>query len=136
MILVDSSALIEYLRASGSAVDLRVDELIAAGEAITRSEPIEMELLRGARSPAEHRRLRSFLNLFALLPFDAATDFVGAARIFRLCRAAGVTPRSMIDCMIASVAMRHRAAVLAQGTDFARIASVVALDLDPATPTA
>jgi hypothetical protein len=34
-----------------------------------------------------------------LLSFDAVTDFAGAVKIYRRCRAAGVTPRGMIDCI-------------------------------------
>jgi hypothetical protein len=37
--------------------------------------------------------LRRLLLRFELLSFDAAADFDGAARIYRRCRAAGVTPR-------------------------------------------
>jgi predicted nucleic acid-binding protein len=36
--------------------------------------------------------------------------------------------------MIAAVAQRHRAVVLAHNLDFARLARVVALDLDEACP--
>lgn len=39
----------------------------------------------------------------------------------------------MVDCMIASVALRHGAAILAHDADFARMSDVVALDLDDAS---
>lgn len=94
-----------------------------------------MEVLAGARDGAADRRLRQMLGSVVNLSFDAVVDFEGAARIYRLCRRSGVTPRNMVDCMVASVAMRHRAALLANDADFARIASVVALELDTATPT-
>lgn len=133
MILVDSSAWIEYLRETGSDVNVRVRELIDAGGPVGTTDPVNMEILAGARDNAEEGTLRRFLYRFLHVPFDGAVDFDGAARVYRLCRRAGLTPRSLIDCMIASVAMRHGASVLAYDTDFARIAQVVALDLDPAT---
>ncbi len=134
MTLVDTSAWIEYLRRTESPVNVRLRELIASDAAVATTEPITMEILSGARNGPDERRLRRLLYPRILLPFRGAIDFDGAARIYRLCRRRGVTPRSLVDCMIASVAMRHRAAVLAHDTDFARIASLVALDLDPATP--
>ncbi len=44
---------------------------------------------------------------------DDAADFHAAGRVYRTCRRAGVTPRGLIDCMIASVALRHSATLLA-----------------------
>jgi hypothetical protein len=37
---------------------------------------------------------------FHLQRFDPAADFDAAARIYRRCRQAGVTPRGLVDCMI------------------------------------
>lgn len=133
MILVDTSAWVEYDRATGSPVHLRLRELLTSEALIATTDPVNMELLAGARSNMHEGQLRRMLRYFLVLTFEAGVDFEAAARVYRLCRREGITPRSLIDCMIASVAMRHRAAVLAQDTDFARIAEVVALDLDPAT---
>lgn len=135
MILVDSSAWIEYLRETGSGVNDRVRELIGSGAPLTTSEPVNMEILAGARDRVQLRALDYFLRGFPLMQFDSVVDFDAAARVYRLCRRHGVTVRSVIDCMIASVAMRHRAAILAHDTDFSLMAGVVALELDPATPT-
>ena len=108
---------------------MRVRGLIRTGE-IATTQPVAMELFVGARDEEHERMLRRMVAGFHLLPFDAETDFDVAARIYRLCRVAGVTPRGLIDCMIAAVAMRHRVAVLSHDADFARIADVVALELD------
>jgi hypothetical protein len=135
LILVDSSAWVEYLRGTGSDVSLRVAELVESLGSAATTEPVTMEMLAGARDNAQERELRGLLFRTVLLPFIAAVDFDGAARVYRSCRRNGITPRSLIDCMIASVAMRHKAAVLAYDTDFSLIAQVVALELDPATRT-
>lgn len=132
-ILVDTSALVEYDRATGSHADRRMADLIASGTTVATTEPVMMEALSGARDDVRERDLRRMLRAFDLLPFDPVTDFEGAARVYRLCRKAGVTPRGLIDCMIAAVAMRHGAALLAHDTDFVRMAGVVALELDPAS---
>jgi predicted nucleic acid-binding protein len=133
VILVDTSAWVEYDRATGSDAHLRLRDLIAADGEVATTEPVIMEVLAGARDDARERDLRRFLNRFVLLPFESPTDFDGAVRTYRLCRAAGVTPRGLIDCLIATIAMRHRAAVLSWDADLARIGEVVALELDPAS---
>ena len=132
MILADTSAWVEYDRASGSAVDLRITELIETDGTLAVTQPVVMEVLAGARSDQREADLRRLLRRFELLPFDAVTDFDAAATIYRRCRRVGVTPRGMVDCLIAAVAWRHRAALLAYDVDLDRVARVVGIDLDDA----
>lgn len=133
MILADTSAWIEYDRATGSAIHLRLRDLVAEGGALIVTEPVAMEVLAGARDDFGELRLRRLLGRFELARFDAGVDFETATRIYRTCRQRGITPRGFVDCLIAAVAMRHGAAVLAHDGDFRAIASVMALRLDPAT---
>jgi len=135
VILVDSSAWVEFDRATESPVDKRLTRLIETDAAILAvTEPVVMEVVAGARDDRREQELRRLLHRFRLLRFDAAVDFDGAARIYRRCRAAGVTPRGMIDCMIAAVAQRSQATLLARDADLARVAEVIAVELDIATP--
>ena len=135
MILADTSAWVEYDRATGSAVDLRLSELIATDGPVAVTEPVIMEVLAGARSDARQADLRRLLLRFHLYRFDAVADFEGAARIYRRCRQAGITPRGLVDCMIAAVAWRHQATLLACDADLDRVARVIGIELDePATP--
>ncbi len=133
MILADTSAWVEYDRATGSAPDHRLKELIETGASVAVTEPIVMEVLSGARDDRREEQLRRLLDSVELLSFDVVTDFDGAVRIYRRCRAAGVTPRGMIDCMIAAVAWRQRAALLAHDADMDRVARVMDLELDDAS---
>lgn len=133
MILADTSAWVEYDRATGSRVDQRVTELIGGGGHLAVTEPVLMEVLAGARTDTQEADLRRLLLRFGLLRFDAAADFHAAASIYRSCRRAGITPRGLVDCMIASVAFRHRATVLAQDTDMSRVAEVVGIEMDDAS---
>lgn len=133
MILADSSAWVEYDRATGTAADHRLRDVIAVGGPLAVSEPVIAEVVAGARDDLRERDLRRLLARFDLLRFDAAVDFDGAARIYRECRRVGVTPRGLIDCMIAAVALRHGADLLAHDADLARIATVVPLSLDAAS---
>lgn len=133
MILADSSAWVEYDRATGSRVDRRLADLITAAEPVAVTEPVVMEVIAGARNEEREAELRRLLLRFELLRFDAAVDFDAAARIYRACRRAGITPRGMVDCMIASVAHRHAATLLAFDADLARVAGVVGIEMDDAS---
>jgi len=130
VILADTSAWVEYDRATGNATDRRLSELIAAEGPVAVTEPVIMEVLAGARSDSREADLRRLLLRFHHCHFDAAIDFDGAMRIYRRCRQAGVTPRGLIDCMIAAVAWRQQAAILACDVDLDRVARVIGIELD------
>ena len=133
MILVDTSAWVEYDRATNSTADQRLAELIAEEGALAITEPVLMEVLAEARSEARMEDLRRLLLRCALVPFDAVTDFDAATRIYRRCRQAGVTPRGMVDCMIAAVAYRSKAVLLSWDVDLDRLAHVIGIELDAAS---
>ena|GEM_PF-146190 len=128
-ILVDTSAWVEFSRGTGSAVDEQLSTLIQdRPDKIASTEPVLMELLAGGgrtSDPVTERLLRSF----AWLAFDPVSDFAGAARVYRLCRAAGVTPRGLIDCMVVQVALRTGSQLLGADRDFEAIARVIPLQL-------
>ena len=130
MILVDTSAWVEFDRATGSAVDRRLSSLIADRDDVAVTEPVIMEVLAGARDSRREQDLRRLMHRFVLLRFDAAVDFEAAARIYRSCRRVGITPRGMVDCMIASVALRHGASLLAADVDLDRVGSLIGVALD------
>jgi predicted nucleic acid-binding protein len=133
VILADTSAWVEFDRATGSAVDRRLAGLIDSAGPVVVTQPVVMEVLAGARDDRREADLRRLLLRFELLSFDAVADFDGAVRIYRRCRAAGVTPRGMVDCMIASVAWRRGAKLLAHDADMDRVARVVGIESDEAS---
>lgn len=133
MILADTTAWVEYDRATGSPVDQRLAKLIADEGPVAVTEPVIMEVVAGARSNDRETDLRRLLLRFHLLAFDAAADFDAASSIYRQCRQVGVTPRGLIDCIIASVARRNQATLLAADTDLSRVARIVGIDLDDAS---
>jgi predicted nucleic acid-binding protein len=130
VILVDSSAWVEYDRATGSPVDTRLTRLVSDDGELAVTEPVVMEVVAGAVDDAREADLRRLLGRFELLRFDPVVDFDAAARIYRVCRRVGITPRGMVDCMIASVAARHGASLLAHDADLARIAGVIGIEVD------
>jgi predicted nucleic acid-binding protein len=135
VILADTSAWVEFDRATGSAVDRRLTQLIAGDALVAVTEPVVMEVLAGARTEARLADLRRLMDRFALLAFDQASDFDAAMRIYRRCRSVGVTPRGMVDCIIASVAWRTGASLLAHDADMVRIAGVMGIGIDGTSPS-
>jgi predicted nucleic acid-binding protein len=133
VILADTSAWIEFDRATGSSAHLRLRDLISRNDELAVTEPVIAEVVIGARTDEREVALRRLLGRCELLPFDPAADFDGAVSIHRRCRQAGITPRGLLDCMIASVALRHQAFVLAHDADLARIGEVLPLTLDEAS---
>lgn len=115
MILVDTSAWIEFLRDTGSPACLEVDRLLAADVAVT--DAVVMEVLAGTRDERHLHDLRALLGRADLL--RAATgDYLTAAQLYRQCRQRGQTVRRLIDCLIGAVAVRYDVPVLHHDADF------------------
>lgn len=69
------------------------------------------------------------LDAFDPVPEPTKSDYVEAARLYRLCRSKGFTIRSTIDCVIASLCLRDDRALLTRDRDFEAIAKHSALRL-------
>ena len=75
MILVDTSAWIEYLRATGSSAAIELRRLLSDGSGqIAMCEPIAMEILCGATNDT-HPALERLVNGLPSLAVDDAVDF-------------------------------------------------------------
>jgi predicted nucleic acid-binding protein len=128
MILVDTSAWIEYLRATGSLAAVEVRRLLSdQATEVAMCEPIAMEILSGAVDDSRHAKLEQLVNGLPSLSVDNAIDFRVAAGIYRAARRAGQTIRSLNDCLIAAVAIRHDARVIHRDADFDVIARTTTL---------
>ena len=123
MILVDTSAWVEYLRATGGAIHGRVRDLLAGEAPIATTDIVVMEVLAGARTDAERDRLRRLLySRCEFIPTEGPADYEEAAELYRVCRRGGATVRKLTDCLIAVVAIRANARLLHQDDDFDTIA--------------
>lgn len=122
MILVDTSAWVEYLRGTGSRVHRKVRELLETEQPLASTEVVVMEVLAGARDDLHLERLRRLLFRCEFLPLAGLSDYEDAAALYRQCRRAGTTLRSLTDCLIAVVAMRANAELIHADRDFETIA--------------
>jgi predicted nucleic acid-binding protein len=130
VILADTSAWVEFDRATGSETHRRLRALLASDGRLAVTEPVLMEVLAGAPDGLRFERLRALLLSCELLAFDPVTDFEEAARIYRRCRERGITLRGMLDCMIAAVALRTGASLLARDRDLTLVATLMGIELD------
>lgn len=119
MILADTSAWVEFARDTGSPACNRLDDALEGELAVC--DAIRMEVLAGARSERHLRDLRHLLARAETLE-TLPSDYDAAASIYRSCRRHGETPRSLIDCLIAAIAIRAGATVLHADRDFSAIA--------------
>jgi predicted nucleic acid-binding protein len=122
VILVDSSAWIEFQRATGSAVDERLTKAIETDEPLATLGLVVLEVLAGARDEQQARDLRRLLDRCSFVPLEEPPDWELAAALYRTCRRAGTTVRRLPDCLIAVVAMRVDADLLHRDADFDAIA--------------
>lgn len=115
MILIDTSAWIEFLRNTGSSTCNRVDALLEGEIAIC--DAVRMEVLAGARNERHLVGLRRLLARAIVIP-TGSIDYDEAAALYRACRRDGETVRKLIDCLIGAIAIRSDVPLLHRDTDF------------------
>jgi hypothetical protein len=119
VILIDTSAWVEFLRATNTSADQSVQGALA-GE-IATCDPVRMELLAGARSDRNLGDLRGLLSRAVHLSTHPS-DYDEAALLYRRARASGLTVQRLVDCLIAAIAIRHDVPVLHADRDFTALA--------------
>ena len=127
MILIDTSAWVEFLRDTDSAVCRRVDKLLS--EKIATCDAVRMEVLAGARDDDHLNRLRQLLARATILSTEPI-DYDAAASLYRTGRRQGKTIRKLIDCLIAAVAIRANVPILHMDADFEALAMLSKLQID------
>ena len=128
MILIDTSAWVEFLRDTDSPTCDAVEDALAGEIAIC--DAIRMEVLAGARDESHLMNLRRLLARAVNIPIES-TDYDDAAALYRRCRRQGETPRKLIDCLIASVAIRAGAPILHSDADFDALMRHTELQVHP-----
>jgi predicted nucleic acid-binding protein len=129
MILLDTSALIEFLNRTGSRHDKAVEALVENDADIAIAEITLTEALQGIRSERDYREVRASLMTLPILSLKDHDSYIKAADLFRKCRAKGLTIRSTVDLLIAQTAIENNAELLQNDRDFEAIASASSLKL-------
>jgi len=127
VILIDTSAWVEFLRDTASPICQRVDDLLAVE--IGTCDVVRMEVLAGARNEQHLQQLRRLLARASTFPMESV-DYDTAAALYRTCRQRGHTVRKLIDCLIAAVAIRGDVPILHMDADFDILAQHTTLKVE------
>ncbi len=127
--IVDTSAWVEYLRATGSRADAVLTGAVRAAQAIGVPDVVRLELLAGAGTDEQVCDLQRLLARCTALPAASPADHETAAALYRAGRRTGQAVRSLLDCLVAAAALRTDSAVLARDRDFEVLARVSPLRL-------
>jgi len=118
-ILVDSAIWIEFFRRPDAPVSLVLDQLLAH-RLVCTTGLIKAEVVPGARSPREFRRLRSLFDALPLAP-EREGFWSHLVRFRHRLQTKGVLDIGIPDLMIATVSIQNRKLVFTADEDFPRM---------------
>jgi predicted nucleic acid-binding protein len=127
VIVVDTSVWVDVLGGRRTRQALRCVELIEGGEPVALTDVIFAEVLQGLSDQHEAALVERHLRAFPILRLERLDDFSLAAELYRTARAAGMTIRKTLDCLIAAPCVRTGAPLIHRDADFDRLASCTPL---------
>lgn len=123
-VLIDTSAWIEAMRASGDeAIRLRVERLMLDARAVF-CDLVRLELWNGARGERERRWLRELEEALETVPTTPEV-WERASSLARSCRARGITVPAT-DLLVAACAAEHGLDLLHRDAHFDRLQGLAA----------
>jgi predicted nucleic acid-binding protein len=132
VIVVDTSVWIDVLNNRATRQADHCVALIEDGQPVALTDVIFTEILQGISSPDEAARVEHHLRAFPILRLSTLDDFALAAELYRTARAAGVTVRKTLDCLIAATCVAADAPLLHADRDFDLLAGCTALRIHSA----
>jgi predicted nucleic acid-binding protein len=121
VILVDTSVWVEFFR-KPQGIDLPA---VLDLEEVVTCLPVLQEVLQGFREEGAFVLARDSMLALPMVEAPLRQElFEEAVALYRRARAAGVTVRSSVDCLIAACALRHGLTVLHRDRDFGLLARV------------
>ena len=128
MVIVDTSAWIEYFRGGIPDVVDKVDRCLDQ-ELVGIGDLVYCEVMQGIRSPRERSRVSSLLLAlpqFAMVGFAIAEK---SAANYRLLRSKGVTVRKTIDVLIGTFCVERGFQLVHNDSDFNLMARHIGLKI-------
>jgi predicted nucleic acid-binding protein len=120
LILVDSSVWIDFFNGYPSPEEIKLKKLLDFRADIAATGIIASEVLSGFK---DEKTFEEVKKIFLKLP-QSRIDFnshIEAAKMYRNLRSKGITIRSIIDCLIAIIAIEDRLELLYKDKDFEMI---------------
>jgi len=105
MVVIDTSAWIDYLRGSDTPCANAVDEAMDSDRVIV-GDLIIVELLQGIKNPKEHKQVEELTDGLDYRSFVGKEIAKKTADNYRILRSKGLTVRKMIDMMLISLLYR------------------------------
>lgn len=117
MIVVDSSAWIDYFNGVASPVTDKLDSLLGV-EPLAVGDVILAEVLQGFRNDADYRTAKSLMTSLTLVEMLGVQSAIKCAENYRALRKRGVTISKTIDVFIATSCIENAYRLLFQDKDF------------------
>lgn len=127
-ILVDSSVWIDFFADRQTWAVEELDRMFGREE-VRIADLILMEILQGISTRRELLAVETTIGKLPCYDLGGAGRARSAAANYRLLRAAGLTPRSPIDVLIATFCVDERIELLANDRDFTLMAGRLELSL-------
>ncbi|HOF05774.1 MAG TPA: PIN domain nuclease [Syntrophales bacterium] len=134
MIIIDTSAMIEFINRTGTSVDRTVEQLVTLNAEVALAQVTLTEILQGIKDERDYLEVKTSLLAFPCLTLPGTKSYVAAAELYRACRKKGLTVRSTVDLLIAQTALETNAQLLHNDRDFDAIACVCGLKIYPLLP--
>jgi len=123
--IIDTSAVIEFLRGTGSSTHRALAQALRDELPVWIPAVVLQEVLQGARDASHFVRLQAQLDQLPVFEPEYTHELHRqAALLFARCRWHGVTVRSPMDCVVAACALETGMPLLALDRDFSGIARI------------
>lgn len=129
MILIDTSALIEFLNHTSSPFDKEITSLIENDDDVCLADIVVTEVLQGIKNEKEYSEIKDSILSFPIFSLKGIESYINAAELYRKCRKKGFTVRSTVDLLIAQIALENDLTLLHNDNDFLKIAKVSGLKI-------
>jgi len=128
MVIVDTSAWVEYLQDGYAPVVKKVDDCLGQ-DLVGIGDLIYCEVMQGIRSPQQRAQVSSLL--LALPQFEMVGFAIAekSAANYRLLRSKGVKVRKTIDVLIGTFCAEHGFQLVHNDSDFTLMAKHIGLDI-------
>lgn len=122
-VLVDTSAWVDFFNNYSSPESLSVSELLRSQDDVCTCGVIVAEVFQGLRENRAYKEIASLFEQMTFLEPSGIWSYFAAADLYRALRRRGVTVRSTIDCLVATLAADNGCRILARDRDMAAILS-------------
>lgn len=124
MVMIDTSAWIEYFHNSKHPVVEQVDKCLSS-DLVLIGDLVYCEIMQGLRNQNDRNSVRELLQTLPAVEMVGFSIADRAAHNYRLLRSRGVTIRKTIDVIIGTFCAVHEFEIIHNDVDFDRMASVV-----------